>query len=273
LFLGMIAISSSDDDEVIKRNDCHQWKRAKTESLPDDDMEEWRARMLALLASPERTPHTAAVSDSSASIRDQQAQLLRAQEAEQLRQIQEEERARQERFNNLLDLTNHPDKDTSLAAMEALLQEEEDNQDAQVVHNKAQAAIGLSRQECIHYQHITRFVPGKSYEQMTDILHDKIVAIMSGCRENSYVIGITTDPYRRFYTADFSYRRVLGAAAKAMYILFKCLAKDAKAYETRLIQYCRLCGPPKILNIKNGGDGLSDLNPHECYVYITIRSG
>ena len=270
----MIAINSSDDEGTEQNNKPR--KRARPTPLPDDDIEEWRARMLALLASPERTPHTiaAAPASSSFSIPEQQAKLLREQEAENQRRIREDERSRQERMTHLLELTNHPDKDTSLAAMQALLEQEDDDQSAKVVHNhQAQAAIGLSRQECIHFQHITRFVPGLTHEQMTDIIHDKIVALMGRRLENSYVIGITTDPFRRFYTADFSYRRLFGAAAKGMYILLKCSAIDAKDYETRLIRLCRLCGPPKILNIKNGGDGLSDLNPNECYVYMTIRSG
>jgi hypothetical protein len=214
-------------------------------------------------------------------ILDEQAQLLKReqeakhqQEREQLQRIQEEERSRQERFHNLLDRTYDSDKDRALEAMQLILQEaEEDDQAQREVHQREVHPIGISRQECIHFQHITKFMAGKSFEQMTELVHDKILALMGRFpNDYSYVIGITTDPHRRFYTADFSYRRVFGQAAKTMYILLKCSATEAKNYETRLIQVCRLNGPRGILNIKNGGEGLSELNPHEAYVYIVIRS-
>ena len=87
----------------------------------------------------------------------------------------------------------------------------------------------------------------------------------------SYVVGITTDPYRRYYHADFSYKKQFGRGAVAMHVLAAGTVEQVQGYEMDLIETCRRLGPSRILNIKSGGEGVSAQNPHACYIYVVMR--
>lgn len=128
-------------------------------------------------------------------------------------------------------LDTSTDKEEVLRAMEKLLEMPENAVFASSSSSSSAAPISrVDNGEKGIIWALQKKPPGTGRYSVVDCLHDCIVRLAQQRPQDRYKIGITTDPYRRFEHADWSYRKAEGG--KAMYILAATSVLEVPADQT-----------------------------------------